>query len=259
MSLLTTCAGWWFESWPLARGKYLPLRILGALSPQWAKVRGMWLLLHPQDGLQKQILLDGAYEPDVVDILHKYLRPGATFVDVGANIGYFTLIAAQTVGPQGTVHSFEPGPETAERCRQNVARNGLADNVQLHQIALSNQLAQLAFYISSDSGNSSLSGEGLDVKERVTVQTRSGDDVLSDLTRLDLLKMDVEGAELKALYGLRGTLERFRPPVILEVFDELLTHQGASAREVRSYMSELGYNETPLDDKTSLFVNSLAA
>src|ERR1700687_5286726 len=107
-----------FLSW--TSRKLVPRDSLIWVQIQHGPSEGLWIRLNPRTG---QSVQQGIGEPQVQNALAEYLRPGMTFYDLGANIGFFSLMAARLVGPQGRVVSFEADPEVADRLRENLARN----------------------------------------------------------------------------------------------------------------------------------------
>ena len=98
----------------------MPRDSLAWVQVQRGAAKGIWLHLNPRTGSG---YFNGDVEPEVQEVLQKYLRPGMIFYDVGANIGFFSLLAARLVGEQGSVVAFEADPEIAARLRENVNRN----------------------------------------------------------------------------------------------------------------------------------------
>ncbi len=163
------------------------------------------------------------YEPITTAQLTGRLRPGQLFVDIGANHGYFTLLAAALVGPSGRVAAFEPNPRVFEQLRTHVRLNGFADRVRLERCALGDQpAAAVPLYVSqvaSNSGLSSLTPNAAalschDLSETatvpVTVETFDGwiaaSRLLDRREAIDLVKIDVEGAESHVIAGMARTL-----------------------------------------------------
>jgi FkbM family methyltransferase len=190
-------------------------------------------------------------------------EPGATaqvlglaadqvFVDIGANSGYFTILAATRVGTNGHVLAFEPNPAICRRLQRHVDVNRVNDRVRVFDVAIADRDADdVNLFIScriDNSGLSSLSpsaaalatGE-LSRDVRVHVSTSRFDSVMrtAALSRIDLIKIDVEGAELPALHGMRRTLERLRPPAII-----CETEEGGPAVE---FLCSFGYRVRVLD------------
>ena len=149
------------------------------------------------DVMSREVCFTGCYEPQETLLVREILKPGMTFVDVGANWGYFTLLAAHLVGPQGTVVALEPDPRMFARLAANVSRNGYR-NVTLHQFAAAAADDHLPLQAYDEAaGNFGLSRllPGSTDAGAVSVRTRPLDSVLDDLGLglVDLLKMDSRG------------------------------------------------------------------
>jgi FkbM family methyltransferase len=160
------------------------------------------------------LLMDGLWESHVTGWLHDTLAPGAVMVDVGANIGYFTVLAAQLVGTAGRVVAVEASPGLCDIIRRNVAMNGHRDTVTVWNRAAWSGPDRLRLHQRVHYGaNSSLASAGsaqleelADEEVVVEVEAVALDDLLADLEKVDVLKLDVEGAEVHAVKGLAGTL-----------------------------------------------------
>jgi FkbM family methyltransferase len=185
----------------------------------------------------------GSFEGAAIDLLKRLVHPGDIIMDVGANIGAFTLPLAYATGPAGYVHAFEPNPRVRERLRQNVALNNLR-NVVVSASALGAAPGETTLYAPrhANQGQGSLSPrDGLDEEVRCTIDTI--DHYVRDhsLPRLDLIKIDIEGAELLALQGAAETLRKHRPCIYLEVSPDYLARFGHSARELGEFLRGIGY------------------
>jgi FkbM family methyltransferase len=177
------------------------------------------------------------YEPATTRFLARHLKAGGVFVDVGANSGYFSLLAAHYVGPSGLVFAFEPNPPVFDELTQHVTVNGLSSRVETGMCALSDTSAASAplFVSPSHSGFSSLVIDGAPGADRfsegltVHVPTQRFDDWLDGRTleRIDLMKIDVEGAEGQVVAGMAGALRDRR---IARIICE--TAWGSAAHEV---------------------------
>ncbi|HXQ90009.1 MAG TPA: FkbM family methyltransferase [Acidimicrobiales bacterium] len=177
---------------------------------------GAKMLVDTRDAaISPWIVLDGLWETHVTAWLQQTLQPGQVFVDVGANVGYFTLLGAQLVGPGGRVVAVEAHPGLAELLRRNVIMNGLYGYVTTwHRAAWSSTTSVQLHQRLNFSGASSVGAIGSealgrlgDSEEMVEVQAVPLDDLLEGLPPVDVLKMDIEGAELQAFTGLSRTLE----------------------------------------------------
>lgn len=160
------------------------------------------------------LLLDGLWESHLTGWMQRTLPPGGVAVDVGANIGYFTLLAAALVGPAGRVVAVEAHPALFGLLRRNVVMNGHRSTATLHNAAAWSSPGRLSFHQRVGyASNSSLAtagpaglGELGDTEETVEVEAVALDTVLAHLERIDVLKVDVEGAEVQAFRGMAATL-----------------------------------------------------
>lgn len=166
------------------------------------------------------------YEPATVQHLADHLRAGDTFVDIGANSGYFTVLASALVGPAGRVAAFEPNPVVRRRLDQNIARNGGHERVCVESCALSDRSEDhVRLYVPEHDGFATLvpdqthASSYLAGANAIDVRTSTFDDwyAASGLGRIALMKIDVEGAELQVLAGMTSALAAGRiARVILE-------------------------------------------
>jgi FkbM family methyltransferase len=166
--------------------------------------------------------------------------PDGVFLDVGANIGILTLSAARHVAVGGgAVIAFEPHPQNFLTLRHNVALNGLR-HVDAHNVGLAEAPDVLTCQGRARGGNWSLASRG---DQSFEVRLIRLDDFLDDhpLPRLDVIKIDVEGAEVRVLRGAQRTITRFRPLMIFEVCPAWLRRLHSSTAELLATVAELGY------------------
>lgn len=161
------------------------------------------------------------YEPHVSREIESHLKPGMTFVDIGANIGFFTLMGANLVGEDGQVFAFEPNPENCDLIRQSVEKNEFG-NVNVYQNALAEIRQTFEFSVDSSNGRILHEAHTENTMANYTVQAITLDEVLPDLSRLDLIKMDIEGAEPRAWQGMTQTIKKYRPIIIFEFSPEAI-------------------------------------
>jgi FkbM family methyltransferase len=198
------------------------------------------MIVETGDLIGRVLAVSGVWEAQVTAAFKAILGRGDVCVDVGANIGYFTLLASRLVGPDGHVYALEPSPESQVTLAANLELNG-AKNVTALGVAAGDTDGEAEFYEAHprNRGASSLrpaSAEG-DAVERTarSVEVRRLDSVVSDdhLSRLKLVKIDVEGHELEVMRGLEPLLLRgSRPSIVVE-----LTHAW-SGDEGSSYVAE---------------------
>jgi FkbM family methyltransferase len=195
------------------------------------------------------LLLDGLWESQVTGWMHDALAPGGVMVDVGANVGYFTLLAAHCVGPAGRVVAVEPHPRLCEILRRNVVLNGHHPNVTVCGSAAWSGPERLNLHLrvnypgsSSLSRSADLEAMG-DSEETVEVEAIALDQILGDLTRIDVMKIDIEGAEVHAFRGLAQTLESHpEMALMLEWSPVLIERMGDDPRELVDNLAGRGYH-----------------
>ncbi|MGC1415971.1 MAG: FkbM family methyltransferase [Candidatus Acidiferrum sp.] len=219
-------------SW--AGEKLVPRDSLAWAQVQSGPAQGLWLHLNPRTG---STYFEGGCEPEVQEAVQQHLRPGMTFYDVGANIGFFSLLAARLVGKDGRVVAFEADPEIAARLREHVARNEFGWITVEEKAVCAG--SGTVFFARIDPAISPDRGLGH------VVSTSSGDTVqvsavsLDDYTRTqpapDFIKCDVEGAEVEVFRGAMRLLKEKRPGIICEM------HTEENRRILLEEFSRLGY------------------
>ena len=172
-----------------------------------------------QDHVQRQIYFLGVYEPVEAYLFTQLLKPGMTVIDAGANVGQYTLLASTRVGTDGAVHSFEPVPATFTQLSSNVNANRLL-NVYLNQAALWNESTTVKLSL-SDEMKDNIGSYSVGITNQATavesVSVRLDDYIVSkSIQSVDLIKMDIEGAEFFAIMGMQHVLERDRPILLIE-------------------------------------------
>lgn len=195
----------------------------------------------------------GYYELGLTELISCTLRPGDTFIDVGAHIGYYTVLASGLVGPDGEVHSFEPVPDIFSRLETNAALNNL-ENARLNQTAVSDRDGDLEIYLprAINTGTGSFVKQPNSSDESRVCRSVSLDSYVQSngIGDIRLIKMDVEGAEVLALGGMHGVLEAVDPPnVICEAVPLLLEAAGSSVQELVSLMEEKGFHASRITDR----------
>jgi FkbM family methyltransferase len=146
----------------------------------------------------------GEYEPQLTAYLRENLRPGMTFVDIGANVGYFSVLASRLVGPEGAVIAVEPGPANVALLRSNLWRNGCA-NATVLPIAAHVRRGHAQMVLSSGGGSGNWLQEGQVDDPAVLVPCAPLDDLLGDMP-VDIVKCDAEGSDVFAIMGMRKAI-----------------------------------------------------
>jgi FkbM family methyltransferase len=221
-----------------ASAKLLPRDALTWVQVQRGPAQGIWLHLNPRTGRD---YFNGDVEPEVQAVLRKYLRPGMTVYDIGANIGFFSLLAARLVGATGHVTAFEADPEIVERLRENVARNQAAP-ISVEQKAVWSSSSPVLFAradaeVSPDRGlghviNNDAEGPA---PSTIRVEAVTVDEYARKSGAPDFMKCDVEGAEVEVFRGAEKLLND-RPPLIL-----CEMHREENRQTLLKLFANLGY------------------
>ncbi len=202
----------------------------------------IFVRIHDQD-IGRAIKTNLVYEPHVSSVMRELVGSDDVVVDVGANVGWFTLLAASLVGEKGRVHAVEANAKNVALLHRSVRRNGFGDQVQIHPLAASDRPDTLV--LAPQAGSNGIVDDRDWFASQFDVQLVHAlalDDLLGTLDRLDLVKMDIEGGEYRALLGFRQLLERFRPDVLTEYSPALLQEVSkVDPSELLRFWDELGY------------------
>lgn len=200
--------------------------------------------------MQSQIFWYGYCSRDICITLKRLLAPGMVMVDAGANVGEITMVSAKMVGPSGRVYAFEPVGAIADQLQGNLDLNALS-NVSVIRLGLSDREGSGSMFRSEGRFRDGSVHRGLatlyatadraKVEEDVRLTTLDRYVERAGLSRLDLVKLDIEGAELPALIGAEATLRRFEPYLIIEVQEATSRAAGYEADEILGFLEPLGY------------------
>jgi FkbM family methyltransferase len=184
----------------------------------------------------------GTYEPELADAVREFVRPGMTVYDVGANIGYISLLLAHAARPNGRVFAFEALPANVERIRRNIALNSLENQITLVPQAVADQGGELTFYVHESVGMGKVAGSAGRPQEQyqaeITVKALSLDEFVYQQGNPapDIVKMDIEGGEVLALPGMQRILAEHHPLLLLEL------HGPESEKVAWQTLTEAGYS-----------------
>jgi FkbM family methyltransferase len=207
---------------------------------QAGPAQGIRLELNPRTGSD---YFSGELEVATQKVFVEGLRPGMIFYDLGANIGFFSLLAARLVGASGRVFSFEPDAEVAARLRRNVKENGYS-NITVVEAGVWSENANLPFFPSDASAPERGTGKFL-VSETRAIGTCAPCMTLGNFIQTapppDAIKCDVEGAEFEALRGAQELFQTGRPWIVCEM------HSETNDRKAREFLGRLGYEIETVD------------
>jgi FkbM family methyltransferase len=255
--VLVTLGRWYVRSAPGALGKGA---LAAALNPRLRDVPrrrvtesavGPRFAVDTQDLIQRYVYLFGVWEPRMTQWLRRRLRPGDTFVDVGANIGYFSVLAAGLVGPEGRVVAIEASRDFQDRLTRNArlnARTNARTNIRAVHTAVSDRRQTLTFVLASSANmgaNSIVPYDG-PAESTFTIEAFPLPDVLAadEIANARVIKIDVEGAEGSVVRGMAPLLDELRPDaeVTVEVTPERMARLGDDVAELLDTMRSAGFH-----------------
>ena len=180
----------------------------------------------------------GTYETEKAELLFRHVKPGWTAYDIGANVGFYSLLVSRLVGPSGHVVAFEPSPRNLEFLRHHLNLNHTT-NVKVLDVAVSDAEGVTRFSVDSDPKKSRITDAG-----EITVRTTTLDRLIGELPMPDLIEMDIEGAEYSALRGAERMLRTLRPVIFLS------THGHDIHRACCELLRSLGYKLRPIGPRS---------
>jgi FkbM family methyltransferase len=210
---------------------------------------GLKVRIYSQDVIGEEVYRHKVFEAAEARLVTRFLQPGMVFLDVGANFGQYTLLAADRVGPAGQVHSFEPSGRMFGELSFNVELNRLGTRCTLNHVAVSESegTARLSKYaagaeVYGSIGKQQWEGQSIVGYEEVATCTLDQYVIERGIRHVDLIKMDIEGAELLALRGAEALLGRVdAPAIVLEMADINTVGFGYTAMDAWNYLESHGY------------------
>lgn len=195
------------------------------------KIDGLWYLNYSDA------------EPGVDRVLRENLKEGDTFIDIGAYIGYYSILARNIVGESGKVIAFEPNPESYKLLKKNFEMNGYT-NCIAENIALSDEVGFVKLFIGkyTDDSSSLFSVENVDKSRYVTVKTMIFDKYC-EIYKIspNFIKIDAEGAEYRILHGMQKVIDVHKPNLLMEIHPKHMESQGISIRSLFDFLMEKEY------------------
>jgi FkbM family methyltransferase len=232
----------------LQRGAMLGRRFVGLDHAVGVRRGGVHWQLDLREGIDFSIWLLGAFEPRTIRAYRRLLRPGDVALDIGANIGAHTLHLARAVGPLGWVYAFEPTDFALAKLNANLARNpDLASRVICRQTMLVDRAESLpqplyaSWPLAKRHGAHALH-RGLKMASAGATSTTLDAFIDAEgLTRVDFIKLDIDGFECRALKGARAMLARFRPKMVIELSPHQLAEEGGDIAELADLLAAANY------------------
>jgi len=206
-------------------------------------IQGSKMYLQPTHfDISTELAVKGVHEPAATREFLHHLKPGMRIVDLGANIGYYTLLEARAVGPQGRIYAVEPDPATFEILQRNIEVNGYQDRVQPFQMAIADRSGEARLYQSQKSNLNSLLPNPEDDETFKVIQTTTLDQFVKDFEPIDFIRMDVEGFEHEILLGADRTFSSEHPiQLFMEVHDEIFDERGLPLEAFFEQLANYGF------------------
>jgi len=191
------------------------------------------------------------YEPFTMDLFKKSIKAAMVVLDIGAHIGVYTLLAAWQLGSKGKVYAFEPDPRNLPFLQANIKRNGFADRVTVVPRVVSAQAGKTSFYLAESTGVSSIFEKNQEPNAETYVEMIALDDFLEESLVVDVIKMDIEGAELLALEGMQRVINRANSKLVMfiELNPDALSLGGSSCHALLRLLNDIGFEINLIDEK----------
>ncbi len=194
--------------------------------------------------------IGGNYELPVQSVFEQWIRRDDVCYDIGANLGFLTLLASRLAGPSGSVHAFEPVPRNAATIQRNAQLNQLM-NIVVYPLALSSVSGTAELLLAEHAGGAVLSSVGVpppDPAGKVVVETAALDEFVSrrGLPAPNFVKLDVEGAELDVLKGMTCILRESQPKILIEVDDAVREVCERKMADCAAFLRDFGYQLEPV-------------
>jgi FkbM family methyltransferase len=225
-------------------------RILLKIIPSQVNVENCTLYLNPNDPVLSPAVALGVYENYERELFRQFCRPGGTVLDIGANVGLYTVAAASLVGGTGTVIAIEPHPESFRQMQKTIQANGLTQ-VRAYNVAAGDRKRPINLFLTDDNQADSRVYDAGRGRRKITVQMVDIDGLLADLgiASVQLIKMDIQGAESLALQGLLRTLAASQQVVIFtEFWPWGIEQTGASAADFLRQLAADGFRFRAIDE-----------
>jgi FkbM family methyltransferase len=207
------------------------------------RIDGLIWRLDPSQSIDRGLLEDGLFEPASTEWVDKLVTPGMVTVDVGANIGYYTIRLSRLVGPQGQVHAFEPSKRYRDRLLDHVKRND-CKNVVISDYGLSDEESEDMLYADNISATMHWPNDDKPPTFEETIRLRTLDSYVEEgnLSSLDFVKVDIDGHEQRFIAGATKTLRRFQPIILMEFSQLSLVMADWDVERLAKQLTDLGYS-----------------
>lgn len=250
---LAPVVGWNRQSGDAARsikqwGRWLKyLRLKKPVVMPW--IDGLVLRIYPKNEVFRALFVQGMYDPNLNVVIDALLPKNGVFIDAGANMGYFSLLAARKVGTEGRIFAVEPSSRDFIRLVDNVNINELHEIISCYKLAFSDSAGTAEIIIANDerSGLNTLgidfSTKGIEKVDTEKVEKITIDDFVEreEIKNVDVIKLDIEGSEFAALSGAKNTVQKYRPAIMLGINKGAMSSCGVTFEQISRWLKEMNY------------------
>lgn len=219
------------------------------------EIQGNKMYLNLNDKIiSTKLFINGIWEETETNLIKNILQRDMIVVDIGAHIGYYTLIAARLVGKNGKVYAFEPNPDNFTLLKKNVKENNYK-NVCLINKAISNKEGFLKLFINPESSGSGSIYEKDNNKNCINIKATTLDNSLKNIKKIDIIKIDIEGAEILALEGMNNIIERNKDiKLIIEFNKEGIRKLGHEPIDFINKLKKFNFKIKVINEKSNSII-----
>jgi len=238
---------WVYPIWGLFSGYFIG-------KTTTVRTQGLSISVHAGDGLGFNLLTQGTWEAFKTELFKKCIRSGMTVVDVGAHVGLYSLVAAALVGPEGRVYAFEPEPQNYDLLQKNIKANGFTNVIPLRKV-VQDRPGTAKLYLHPERSELHSVRKLRKGAKAIVVEAISLDDFWGG-QRVDIVKIDVEGAEMAVLEGMQRIISENQDiKVFCEFVPQFLTEAGADPGHFLAKLVAHGFTIYELDDHRKAIVH----
>jgi FkbM family methyltransferase len=234
---------------------FQPLNLFKGITEISSYDKDLKMKLNLDDWIQQHIYFLGYFDPMGIRYIKNQLYEGEIFIDIGANVGAYSLVASRLVGRSGKVIAFEPVNTIYQRLSENISLNGLT-NIIAEKTAVLDKNSMIDIYLSDrqNMGMSSIFHFDSESGKSEKVEAVSLDDYTEKrgISRISLIKIDIEGSEMLALKGMQRIIERFHPRILIELKEETLALSGYQEKNITDLLVKAGYNKFIIDEQGNI-------
>jgi FkbM family methyltransferase len=246
----TRVGNFWFMRSLNQKGKQLVIRRVAPDNTCLVKVDGSLMYIHTNTA-DFPLYAFGPYEPYTAELFKRVIKPGATVLDIGAQYGYFSLIAAHHVGLDGKIYAFEPSPTNFQLLKQNIYMNKYTNIIHPLQKAVGDKRSTMTLFVYENSdAHSMYRHPQAAVKEEISVECITIDEFLGEKP-VDVIKMDIDGHDPYGLQGMKKTIAKSGSIILFAEFaPAYLRRAGVESEDYLAQLKSLGFDTQVIDERS---------